>query len=528
MASTASAMMTSTAAAASHHSPRYSVSSPQSRRAGKGASAWTQILHGESETIAISPSPPSEVAMVSASSSTSSMAEEESSEYGNASGGNAGKRTAWNKPSNGDLEIGAVMGADSWPPLSELARGGATKSSSESLKGLSDGSSSLSVSEGTETVASSTSPTHASNAHTSSTPNHTAPARQRSIKRNGANSSSSNGGTPHPPGVQGPVGETQLNNSSPRDHSQRNSHSRSANDHPQQMRNSFRNRNGGSHSRGDGSHYHHLGGRREQDPGNPDWNNHRHYNGRDGHMQSQRPFTRFIRRPPQPSPPPSTSASIMSSSPVRGFGSPMGFPEFTPHFYYVDSLRGMQFVAAPVPPHPMFFPNFPLHYNIVKQIDYYFSNENLIKDTFLRQNMDDQGWVDVKLVAGFKKVSQLTPNVPIILDAMRNSSLVEVQGNKIRRRNDWQRWIMPPPVQLPNMSSPQSSADMLGAQVQNISLEENANVRSGAGIPSVAACGSSSSGASNRQSELSSDEGLGCVSTEGDLNHSASSRISTK
>lgn len=33
------------------------------------------------------------------------------------------------------------------------------------------------------------------------------------------------------------------------------------------------------------------------------------------------------------------------------------------------------------------------------------SNENLIKDIYLRQNMDDQGWVLIKLIAGFNKVS---------------------------------------------------------------------------------------------------------------------------
>lgn len=32
------------------------------------------------------------------------------------------------------------------------------------------------------------------------------------------------------------------------------------------------------------------------------------------------------------------------------------------------------------------------------------SDENLIKDTYLRQKMDEQGWVPISLIAGFKKV----------------------------------------------------------------------------------------------------------------------------
>jgi la-related protein 1 len=33
------------------------------------------------------------------------------------------------------------------------------------------------------------------------------------------------------------------------------------------------------------------------------------------------------------------------------------------------------------------------------------SDDNLCKDTYLRQRMDDQGWVPLSLIAGFPKVS---------------------------------------------------------------------------------------------------------------------------
>ncbi|CAI8591808.1 unnamed protein product [Vicia faba] len=51
--------------------------------------------------------------------------------------------------------------------------------------------------------------------------------------------------------------------------------------------------------------------------------------------------------------------------------------------------------------------------------------------------MDDQGWVPIKLIAGFKKVLLLTDNIQLIMDAVRTSPVVEVQGDKIRRNN----WI---------------------------------------------------------------------------------------
>ncbi|CAN1226604.1 La-related protein 1C [Linum perenne] len=435
------------------------VSSPQSRRTGKTAvvsSPWNQIVRGESESNSVEPpslsppavsSPPVVSDQVVGSGSSSSTTDDE------ISNGNAGKRQVWNVPSNGAVEVGPVMGAVSWPALSESARVSSKSSPA-------DGSSSVPVSVyilfGSGT-ASSSPPKQVNSATPNSTPNNTAPVRQRSFKQRNA-ASSSDGSSPQPVHV----GEAHLNNNpSPRDHGQRSSQSRSSSDHSGQQRNPFRSRNGGPHSRADGSYNHnYYGARRDQDRGNQEWNAHRNFNGRDGHMQPQRVSPRFMRHQPPPPPPPA-STPFLTAPPVRPFGSPMPFAE---------SLRGMPFVAAPMPPHAVFFPtpDFQLHSKIVTQIDYYFSNENLIRDTFLRQNMDEQGWVPIKLIAGFKKVSLLTDNVQLILDALRASIVVEVQGDKVRRRNDWMRWLMPQSVQFPSISSPRG----IVANVQNMSLEE--------------------------------------------------------
>ncbi|KAI3674800.1 hypothetical protein L2E82_51916 [Cichorium intybus] len=63
--------------------------------------------------------------------------------------------------------------------------------------------------------------------------------------------------------------------------------------------------------------------------------------------------------------------------------------------------------------------------------------------------MDEQGWVSASLIANLKKVSYLTDNVQLILDAMRTSTVVEVQVK-------WMKWIMPTPGQYSNPSSPQA------------------------------------------------------------------------
>ncbi|XP_065861546.1 la-related protein 1A [Euphorbia lathyris] len=78
---------------------------------------------------------------------------------------------------------------------------------------------------------------------------------------------------------------------------------------------------------------------------------------------------------------------------------------------------------------------------IARQIDYYFSYENLKNDHYLRSLMDNQGWVLISAIAAFNRVKKMTTDVSFILDALQSSSTVEVKGDKIRRRDEWSKWI---------------------------------------------------------------------------------------
>ncbi|ODV65181.1 winged helix DNA-binding domain-containing protein [Hyphopichia burtonii NRRL Y-1933] len=52
---------------------------------------------------------------------------------------------------------------------------------------------------------------------------------------------------------------------------------------------------------------------------------------------------------------------------------------------------------------------------LTQQIDYYFSLENLIRDIYLRKNMDlTEGWVNLELILNFKRVK-------IIINGIQNS-----------------------------------------------------------------------------------------------------------
>ncbi|KAJ6803311.1 la-related protein 1C isoform X1 [Iris pallida] len=97
---------------------------------------------------------------------------------------------------------------------------------------------------------------------------------------------------------------------------------------------------------------------------------------------------------------------------------------------------------APVPGGPPAAPNrdVQLMEDIRRQIEYYFSEENLVKDAYLKQKMDEFGWVDLGLIGNFRKVAALTKDMEMIKSAMAASDVVQLEGDKIRTRYHWQRW----------------------------------------------------------------------------------------
>ncbi|XP_031119683.1 la-related protein 1C-like isoform X4 [Ipomoea triloba] len=123
-----------------------------------------------------------------------------------------------------------------------------------------------------------------------------------------------------------------------------------------------------------------------------------------------------------PSPPPSSPPFLPQA--VGSLGCPIGFDVASPFMSYIPTLQGM-----PPPPPSMIYP-IDLSTSLLKQIDYYF-----------RSKMDSEGWVPINLIANFPRVRQLTNNVLFILNCLKASKVVEVQGERIRRRDNWKKWI---------------------------------------------------------------------------------------
>ncbi|XP_028047135.2 la-related protein 1B [Monomorium pharaonis] len=63
---------------------------------------------------------------------------------------------------------------------------------------------------------------------------------------------------------------------------------------------------------------------------------------------------------------------------------------------------------------------------IRKQIEYYFSEENLVKDFFLRRKMNAEGFLPLNLIASFQRVLNLTTDLDLVIEAVSESDRLEL------------------------------------------------------------------------------------------------------
>lgn len=80
-----------------------------------------------------------------------------------------------------------------------------------------------------------------------------------------------------------------------------------------------------------------------------------------------------------------------------------------------------------------------------QQIEYYFGQENLVKDDYLRRQMNEDGWVPIAVIAGFPQVRKKTTDMAIILEAINASSVIEINSDGMHVRLVEQPRIWPLP-----------------------------------------------------------------------------------
>lgn len=179
--------------------------------------------------------------------------------------------------------------------------------------------------------------------------------------------------------------------------------------------------------------------------------------------------------PPPPSSDFGSPASQHQMLPNTGFSGMQGYaPQPGP------SSNSMQVPQQPPPPPFAFERPAPLYdysgypfpndggtaFFVLGQIEFYFSSDSLARDSWMRQRvsrgwkevrgvpgcidlllrfalqMDAEGWIDVALIAAFKRLKMLTSDIDLVRQMMNVSYMCEVRENKVRTR-DWQRWILP-------------------------------------------------------------------------------------
>ncbi|KHJ94517.1 la domain protein [Oesophagostomum dentatum] len=93
-----------------------------------------------------------------------------------------------------------------------------------------------------------------------------------------------------------------------------------------------------------------------------------------------------------------------------------------------------------------------------KQIEYYFSADNLQKDFFLRRKMNAEGFLPITLIASFPRVRSLTQDLALICEGLRDSDKVELSddASMVRPRLNPTEWPLTPTVNPAQPSTSQS------------------------------------------------------------------------
>ncbi|KAL7211458.1 hypothetical protein ACSBR2_014341 [Camellia fascicularis] len=133
------------------------------------------------------------------------------------------------------------------------------------------------------------------------------------------------------------------------------------------------------------------------------------------------------------------AAAIPTPPPHDPDFSPVGSPEIADH-HFEDIEEEEEEIAphasADQKPHQTPTLTDDLRDKIIKQVEYYFSDENLPNDKFLMNYVtkDVEGFVPIAIIASFRKMKRLTHDSSLIVAALKQSSFLVVSSNsKVRR-----------------------------------------------------------------------------------------------
>lgn len=133
------------------------------------------------------------------------------------------------------------------------------------------------------------------------------------------------------------------------------------------------------------------------------------------------------------------------SIPMEGYYGRYQYP--APIQTYGPGMFDYGVPMSAMPYSPMIDPTY-LFGVVSQQLEYYFSFDNLLKDTFLRRNMDSQGFVYLDVIAAFNRIKTVTQDRELLKQVCLQSDTVDIRvgedgKERLRRNRDWEKFVMP-------------------------------------------------------------------------------------
>lgn len=81
----------------------------------------------------------------------------------------------------------------------------------------------------------------------------------------------------------------------------------------------------------------------------------------------------------------------------------------------------------------------------VAQVEFFFGNDELCRNTFLRNHMDTEGYLPAAIVFNFPSVVKLSVPYDVLLNAVSSSEALEVDfaNETLRLRHNFEKWLFP-------------------------------------------------------------------------------------
>lgn len=84
---------------------------------------------------------------------------------------------------------------------------------------------------------------------------------------------------------------------------------------------------------------------------------------------------------------------------------------------------------------------------VLKQVEYYFSDDELCRNTYLRWNMDSEGYIPAAIVFNFPNIIRFgLPYTDLLAALLPSQTLqIDLDNETIRLRHNFKRWLCPNP-----------------------------------------------------------------------------------